>query len=521
MPYLTRRYRPSVQPKGGYRLAPNVLAAFVGGNLDPHSIEVPAQGSLINLREGIAYYNAAAASSATFGKAYAPLHTRALTMFVMGWWTWGGTASFRTGVSGGLAFSKAANAGRFTITPGGYSFNPATLNSYTFSANPTFRKVVGQFDPNAAEVRGWTDNGVSDTRAQTGSYTQASDNTVTLSVASSSLDRIQVAVLFAGIVSPWDLFANPWGWVRPVQRARTYFFPVASGGGVDLVINDASHGHSADGATLTQQHQLAVQDAAHAHAADSLTLTQQHALVVADAAHGHAADNLTLSTEIELSIADALHGHSTDSITLVQQHVLVVADAAHGHSADSVVLETGATLAIADASHAHAADNLVLTQQHVLVVADALHGHSADSIVLVDPDAQVQQQTLGGRGSRGLLDLDTDAHIRAVEELHEARLKQRQAEQPAPVVEARGRPEQPQQIEQPKTAKTRKRKSQSAVLPSDVIAAGIDPEAQVTKQPAKVEATATLPAKVQQVEAADAVNDDEFAIVLAQFLLAA
>lgn len=173
-------------------------------------------------------------------------------------------------------------------------------------------------------------------------------------------------------------------------------FEFVSGGGITLTIDDATHGHTADGVSLSQQHQLAVQDASHAHAVDNLALTQQHQLAVADAAHAHAADNLTLSTEITLSIADALHAHAVDNITLVQQHVLVVADATHGHSADNVVLETGTNLAVADATHGHTVDNLVLTQQHVLVVADALHQHSADNVVLGGlPVAEVEEGSGG------------------------------------------------------------------------------------------------------------------------------
>ena len=188
-------------------------------------------------------------------------------------------------------------------------------------------------------------------------------------------------------VNPWPLFEP-----EPIQ----IYWPGAGGGAVNLVIQDATHGHTADSLALTQQHQLAVQDASHAHTADNLVLTQAHQLAVADATHAHAADNVTLSTELTLSIADALHGHSVDNITLVQQHVLVVDDATHGHSADNVVLATGTNLAVADASHAHTVDNLVLTQQHVLVVADAFHQHSADNVVLGGlPVAEVEE---GGGG---------------------------------------------------------------------------------------------------------------------------
>lgn len=132
-------------------------------------------------------------------------------------------------------------------------------------------------------------------------------------------------------------------------------------------------------------------------------------------------------------------------------------------------------------------------------------------------------ETLGGRGSRGLLDmptdgLSTDDHIRAVNELHEARLKQREAEQadqPAPAETT-----STSEVKKPKkTARAKTRKHVGPVLPGDVIAGGLDPDASVkADKPVVVEAIA---AKESALAESDAVNDDEFAIVLAQFLLAA
>lgn len=129
--------------------------------------------------------------------------------------------------------------------------------------------------------------------------------------------------------NPWQLFA---------PQPRRIFVGPSAGGGITLVIQDATHGHTADGVSLTQQHQLAVQDANHAHAVDNLALTQQNQLSVADATHGHAADNVTLAAGDTLAIADATHGHAADNIALTQDHVLVVADAFHQHSADNVAL---------------------------------------------------------------------------------------------------------------------------------------------------------------------------------------
>lgn len=166
-----------------------------------------------------------------------------------------------------------------------------------------------------------------------------------------------------------------------VFQRRRRLFVVSAGGAADLVIADATHGHTSDGLTLTQAHQLAVADAAHAHAADGLTLTQAHALAVADATHAHAADGLVLSTEDALAVADGLHGHVADGLVLTQAHVLAVAQALHAHAADSPVLGTGDALQIAEAVHGHLADNLGLTQAHVLAVLEALHAHVADNVV--------------------------------------------------------------------------------------------------------------------------------------------
>lgn len=427
-----------------------------------------------------------------------------------------------------------------------YCLTPTVGSGHTFDPGVSYR-AVAVLAASGADAYEAENGAIGTTPLSTGSLTPSVDDCLvvaaggyghdantfgigggfTIAASRDGVTGVSYGALIAYLIQTTAAAANPsisWsGSPGENQNAHLAVFTPVVGGGTTLTIQDATHGHTADGVSLTQQHQLAVQDASHAHSADNLALTQQHELAVADATHGHTAENLTLSTEIELSIADALHSHSVDNITLVQQHVLVVADATHGHSADNAVLETGTNLAVADASHGHTVDNLVLTQQHVLVVADALHGHTADNVVLIDPAALEQQPTLGGRGSRGLLDLDTDAHIRAVEELHEARLKQRQAdEQPAPVSIEEGKSDQ---VEQMKPGRSRKRKG--PVLPADVIAAGIDPAAKTLSAAdaaadhLSMVSKAGLPAKVQQVEAADSVNDDEFAIVLAQFLLAA
>lgn len=189
---------------------------------------------------------------------------------------------------------------------------------------------------------------------------------------------------------------------------------LASGGATDLLIADAAHAHSAEGADLTQQHILTVQDAAHSHQSDGLTLTQLHQLAIAEALHGHAADNLAISQAHALIIAGADHAHTADSlaltqshslatdsaehahsgesIALTQQHALSVGDALHSHAADSVVLSPAGSLIVQEALHGHLADNVTLSQLHQLLIADALHGQAADSLNL----SQLHQLSIQG-----------------------------------------------------------------------------------------------------------------------------
>lgn len=92
-----------------------------------------------------------------------------------------------------------------------------------------------------------------------------------------------------------------------------------AGSSTDLTIQDATHGHAADGLTITVASTLAIADATHAHTADNLTLSVSGAtdLTIQDATHGHSADSLTLTLGyVDLTIADALHAHTADNITL-------------------------------------------------------------------------------------------------------------------------------------------------------------------------------------------------------------
>lgn len=125
---------------------------------------------------------------------------------------------------------------------------------------------------------------------------------------------------------------------------RQIWVPVSAGGGsaTDLTIQDATHGHTADGLTITVASTLAIQDAAHAHIADSPTISLGYVdLAIADATHAHTADNLTLSVSgaTDLVIQDATHGQSADSLALTLGYVdLMIADTLHGHTADNITL---------------------------------------------------------------------------------------------------------------------------------------------------------------------------------------
>ncbi len=131
-----------------------------------------------------------------------------------------------------------------------------------------------------------------------------------------------------------------------------------------LVIQDASHAHTADGIALTQHNVLAVQDAASGHTAETIALVQHNILAIDDAAHGHTAENVTLTAHepsTQLTIQDATHGHTSDGLDLTQHNVLLIADGAHGHQAENIALTQHNILSIADATHGHQADNISLT----------------------------------------------------------------------------------------------------------------------------------------------------------------
>jgi hypothetical protein len=308
------------------------------------------------------------------------------------------------------------------------------------------------------------------------------------------------AVRFASAAYRDSLFS-------PVSRPRRYFIPAASGA-ANLVIADATHAHSADSPSLTQDHQLAVQDAAHAHAADALDLTQQHVLAIDEASHAHAADSLTLTTEDALAIAEALHGHIADGVVLTQEHVLAVADALHEHTADEVTLDTATALQIADAVHEHLADNLGLTQAHVLAIAEALHAHRAGDVVLGVPS----QDAGGGGPDAEVFDAPYRAYVKRVEA---ERLAEREAR-----VAAREEAVEPV-VAAPAV-------ELEAVLPA-LVEPGVGLERMAGPAPAVASDAIALPAEAPEVQDLTAVREEarrarqerEMQLILTALLMAA
>ena len=176
--------------------------------------------------------------------------------------------------------------------------------------------------------------------------------------------------------SPWG--SEPWG------------AEADAGGGsaTDLIVQDATHAHTADNLTLTTSGtvDLTIADATHAHAADSPTLTLGYVdLTIADALHGHSADSLTLSVSgaTDLTIADATHGHAADSLTLsiVEYTDLVIARAMHGHLADNVTVSAALPTVGRPASDASNSGWTASTGSDLYAMLDEVTPDAGDYIV--------------------------------------------------------------------------------------------------------------------------------------------
>lgn len=160
------------------------------------------------------------------------------------------------------------------------------------------------------------------------------------------------------------------------RRTRVISVPAAGGSNNELAADDATHAHTADGLTVTQDHSAKSADASHSHAADAVAVTQDHVIAVADARHGHSADALAVSQNHVAAVADALHAHAADGLATTHSILMSIAAAAHAHAADGLAVTTQVVARPADSRHTHKAEAAAVTQDHVVDIADALHAHT-------------------------------------------------------------------------------------------------------------------------------------------------
>ena len=152
--------------------------------------------------------------------------------------------------------------------------------------------------------------------------------------------------------------------------------------GTDLVVQEATQGHTVDSVVLTQVHALTVAEATQGQTVDNVALTQVHQLAVQEATQAHTADNVAVSAATSLVVQEATQGQTVDGVALTQVHQLAVVDATQAQTADGVALTQVHVLAVAEARQTHTADGVALTQVHQLVVAEATQAHTADNVTL-------------------------------------------------------------------------------------------------------------------------------------------
>lgn len=149
---------------------------------------------------------------------------------------------------------------------------------------------------------------------------------------------------------------------------------------IDLIVQDATHTHSADSPSLTQANILVVANAAHAHSAGNVDLLQQNILTVSSALHAHVADNVNTVLTYTLDIQNALHGHYADNITVVVPGLIAPDASTLGHTAENVNLIQQHILQVQDAIHGQTSTNVGLNV--TLVVQDAYHQMIAEQVVI-------------------------------------------------------------------------------------------------------------------------------------------
>lgn len=140
--------------------------------------------------------------------------TGSQTLFIVGNMSWGGSFGFNLGGSGGtksVRVAKSSNNGAFMAVPQGYSYNPAQVTAFSYSASLTEVMVVVQYNHEAKTITSYASNGsTSGAVSQTGTYAVPVANDVTVDMASSDTGQLILAAVANGIVSHRSLFDNPW-----------------------------------------------------------------------------------------------------------------------------------------------------------------------------------------------------------------------------------------------------------------------------------------------------------------------
>lgn len=344
-------------------------------------------------------------------------------------WSWNHPGGTEVQITGQLAASQSWRFGAAWVESGGDLSDPAIMESLV--SEGVFSTPLNHFvksDPFADTTHVSASFNNSSGSAAANSYLRTvhrSNYAISAVILGRRMPIRQAAfTLSAGNSAHISLaFRAPeaeYAQARALQRRILVAVP-SGGGTVTLSVADSTHGHTADGLTVSTASALVVAEASHAHTAealalssgtslsvaetlhshtaDALTLTTNSALAVSDASHGHAADNLTITapTGDTLVVQDASHAHSAESIALTTSQHLAVADGVHAHSADSVALATQILLTVSDAAHAHTAENLVLSDVPSLVIASVMHAHAADSVALTSQAGLAQNFPLAGQ----------------------------------------------------------------------------------------------------------------------------
>lgn len=165
---------------------------------------------------------------------------------------------------------------------------------------------------------------------------------------------------------------------------------VATGAGGGIGIWTATCAGTSTGAT-TWAHDTAVQSQSL-----HLGIRPKAVLVVQEATHAHTADALGLIQHNSLAVVDALHSLFSETPTLsVHGTGLTVQSTSHQHTADGVSLVVKYVLGVSDANHGLSSDFLSLIQHNILSVSDALHVHLADTLNLYIQDIETSYSHSG------------------------------------------------------------------------------------------------------------------------------